>query len=118
PHVRRYHRSDCGRLVAAVLELSRARQLLLASVYMPSGLDHTAAGSDTHQQAHRLYEELQKWCVGMHEIVVMGDLNQTLTRWDRQPHTAIASASPASPIAHLRDDGFTDIYRHLHPNAL
>jgi hypothetical protein len=76
---------------------------------------HTAAGSDQHELAYRLYKELERWCVGMDEIVVLGDLNETLTMHDRQPR---AAASPAAPIAHLRDDGFTDVYRHLDPDAL
>jgi hypothetical protein len=45
---------------------------------MPSGLDHTAVGSGQHAQAHRLYKELERWCVGMDEIVVLGDLNESL----------------------------------------
>jgi hypothetical protein len=49
---------------------------------------------------------------------VLGDLNETLTMHDRQPQSASAAASPAAPIAHLRDDGFTDVYRHLNPDAL
>ena len=121
PRVRRYLRSTTGRLVAAVLELTRGRQLLLASAYMPSGLDHSSADSDSHELAHKLYDELLRWSVGMQEVVVMGDLNETLTHWDRQPSpppAAAGAAAPASaPIAHLQRDGFIDVYRHLHSDA-
>jgi len=119
PRARRFHRSSTGRLVAAVLELTRGRQLLLASAYMPSGLDHCAAGSDAHRLAHELYLELARWGKDMHEIVVMGDLNETLTQWDRLPQPPLSSRIPAvtGPIAHLVADGFTDVYRHLHRDA-
>ena len=61
----------------------------------------------------------------MHKVTVMGDLNETLTRWDRftlQPTPVGAGGAAAlfaasSPINCLQLDGFTDVYRALHPSA-
>jgi len=122
PRIRRYFRSDSGRLVGAVLELSPGRTVLLVSAYMPSGLDHSAPDSPSHRLAHSLYAELMGWSVGVAQVVVMGDLNETLTRWDRQPSPpapsalAAAACALASPLAALQQDGYTDVYRHLHPS--
>ena len=85
PRIRCYKRSSTGRLVGAVLELSPGKRMLLVSAYMRTGLDDSAAGSPSHLQAHALYAELLRWSAGMHHVVVMGDLNETLTRWDRSP---------------------------------
>jgi len=121
PRIRRYFRSVSGRLVGAVLELSPGRTVLLVSAYMPSGLDHSAPDSASHRLAHTLYTELMGWSAGIAQVVVMGDLNETLTRWDRlpmppAPSGLAAAAGLASPLAALQQDGFTDVYRHLHPS--
>jgi hypothetical protein len=47
----------------------------------------------------------------------MGDLNETLTRWNRLPQPPLSVRAAAAPIAHLQDEGFTDVYRHLRPDA-
>ena len=119
PFIRSYRRSRSGRLIAAVLELSRGQQLLLVSAYMPTGLDHSAAASPARQQAHQLYDELLQWSVGMQQVVLLGDLNETLSRWDRLPVPAVHAAGDpaASPIRCLQRDGFTDVYRQLHPDS-
>jgi len=122
PSVRRYHRSQSGRLVGAVLELTEGQQLLLVSAYMPSGLDHQAPASPAHVTAHALYAEFLRWSSGVQQVIVLGDLNETLTRWDRQPQTALralaaGAAAASSPLRTLEADGYTDVFRHLHPNA-
>ena len=55
----------------------------------------------------------------MHQVVVMGDLNETLTASDRlpRPPPRPAAAAALAPIHALVADGFTDVWRHLHPNA-
>jgi exonuclease III len=116
--IRSYKRSGTGRLVGAVLELSKGRHTLIVSAYMPTGLDHRIASSPEHEQADKLYATLVQWSVGMHQVVVMGDLNETLTRWDRLPQPALAVAAAAlSPIDRLQREGFLDSYRSLHPSA-
>jgi exonuclease III len=123
PRIRRYFRSDTGRLVGAVLELSPGHSLLLVSAYMPSGLDHAAPDSPSHRLAHTLYAEMIRWSAGVTQIVVMGDLNETRSPWERFPRPpdpsvrAAAAAALASPLSALQQDGFTDVYRHMHPSA-
>src|SRR4051812_23568403 len=108
--------------MGAVLELSTGHRMLLISAYMPSGLDHLPADSPQHHLAHKLYRELLQWSVGMDQIIVMGDLNETLSRFDRLPlpppsSAAALLAAASSPIRCLQADGFVDSYRALHPNA-
>ena len=122
PRIRSYRRSRTGRLIGAVLELRKGHQLLLVSAYMPTGLDHRAAASPQHELAHQLYAELLQWSVGMQQVVLMGDLNETLTSFDRLPRPAAASAASAAaaaptPIQCLVREGFSDVYRTLHPCA-
>ena len=64
--IRSYKRSGTGRLVGAVLELSKGQLTLIVSVYMPSGLDHHVASSPEHETAHEIYAKLVQWSVGMH----------------------------------------------------
>jgi len=119
PSVRRYMRSQSGRLIGAVLELSKGHQLLLVSAYMPSGLDHQVPSSEQHDAARALYAELLGWTAGMQQVIVLGDLNETRTHWDRQPHSAprSAAAAAASPLHTLQVEGFTDVFRQLHFDA-
>lgn len=113
PRCRAYKRSSTGRLVGVILELSRGHQLLIVSAYMPSGLDHRAAADDQIAAAHSLYNELLGWTRGVQQVVVMGDLNETLSDRDRQPSLLHRRAD--GPIQCLVEEGFTDAYRLLHP---
>ena len=120
PRVRCYMRHASGRLMGAVLELSGGHRLLLVSAYMPSGLDHRPADSEEHELARKLYATILQWSAGLHAVVVLGDLNETRSRHDRlplQPARASAVAAAASPMLQLQHDGFTDVYRALHPSA-
>ena len=124
PSVRRYLRSQCGRLAGAVLELTQGHQLLLVSAYMPTGIDHQPPTSKAHLTARRLYAELLSWSAGMQQVIVLGDLNETLTQWDRHPLPAPrlvggAAASTADcPLHTLVAEGYTDVFRLLHPHAV
>jgi hypothetical protein len=55
----------------------------------------------------------------MQQVIVLGDLNETLTQLDRQPHSAprAAAAAAASPVLTLEMEGFTDVFRQLHSDA-
>ena len=100
PLCRTYKRSPSGRLVGAVLELARGHQLLVVSAYMPTGLDHRTAADAATKTAHALYTELITWTLGMQQVIVLGDLNETLTPHDRHPRPAAAASHRAadSPI--------------------
>ena len=114
--VRAYKRSSTGRLVGAIIEINHGHQLLVVSAYMPSGLDHAAAGDPIIQQARALYDEILQWSEGMQQVIVLGDLNSTrLPHLERIPRAASAHTRP-QPMDVLTQQGFTDVYRHLHPN--
>ncbi len=118
PCCRSFRRSKSGRLVAAQLELSKNHSVLVVSAYMPSGIDHRSALDPSTQLAHQLYAEMLSWCVGVKQVIVLGDLNETLTPLDRHPPRAPPPATAASsPIRCLQQEGFTDVYRQLHPGA-
>ena len=118
PLCRTYRRSLTGRLVGAVLEVDRGHQLLIVSAYMPSGLDHRSPADASTLEAHALYGEIIDWTRGMQQVVVMGDLNETLTPHDRFPVAAPrrAAAATPSPMQCLLREGFVDAYRISHPN--
>ena len=109
PRIRSYHRSTSGRLIGAVLELHKGHQLLIVSAYMPSGLDHCARDSEQHDTARSLYAELLKWTAGVQQVLVLGDLNETLTRFDRLPLARFDRVPHPSTIHSLIDEGFTDV---------
>ena len=116
PRCRSFKRSSCGRLAGVVLELSKGKQTLVVSAYMPSGLDHIADDDKRRQQATLLYNEIIQWSVNMNQVILMGDLNETLTQFDRSP----SSLTPSQlfrdkPIHCLQHELFTDVYRHLFP---
>ena len=119
PRCRAYKRSKGGRLVGVILELARGHRLLLASAYMPTGLDHHSPASPAADTAHALYAELIAWTLDVQQVILLGDLNETLTPHDRFPFRArpLPARAPAapSPIQCLPLEGFTDVYRHLHP---
>ena len=68
-----------------VLEMQKGSQLLLISSNMPTGLDHRSAADEQVLLAHSLYHEILGWCAGMKQVILMGDLNETLTPFDRFP---------------------------------
>ena len=121
PRCRTYLQSTTGRLAAAVLEYGHGKKLLIVSVYMPSGLDHASPSSDKATQAHALYREIAVWSRGMHHVIVLGDLNETMSVHDRLPRSASihsSSSTSLSPIQALPQAGFIDTFRHLHPSPL
>ena len=116
---RSYHRSPTGRVIGVELELSRGQRTLLVSAYMPSGLDHLAASSPQHSEADELYSTILKWSLGMQQVIVMGDLNETCVAADRASAAAAARtpaiAAASKHLDHLEREGFIDVYRHFHP---
>ena len=124
PRVRGYKRSNSGRLVGALIDLAKGQRLLVISAYMPSGLDHSHPSSEKHSLAHNLYEEALAWCYAApapQQVILMGDLNQTLTPHDRFPvpisHHSLSSSPYVAPIMCLPQAGFDDAFRSMHPSA-
>ena len=120
PRCRLYRRSISGRLVGVVLELSKGHRLLIVSAYMPTGLDHRAVDHAAQVTARKLYEEFLSWTRDVQQVILMGDLNETLTVDDRLPRPAAlhhAGTVAARPIQCLVQEGFIDMYRMLHPDA-
>ena len=112
--------SPSGRLLAVVLELVRGQRLMIISTYMPTGIDHASIA--TLDIARQLYTELLDWTIDMHHVIILGDLNETITRFDRHPLTPIvpssrSSSSSSGPIHILPLSGFIDEYRRHHPDA-
>jgi exonuclease III len=119
PFCRAHRRSKTGRLHAVVLELSKGQQTLVASVYMPTGLDRRRDPHPDVQLSRDLYTELVLWSAHMQQVIVLGDLNETLTRYDRFPRPpASFFKNLSAPILSLASDGFTDVYRSVYPDAL
>jgi exonuclease III len=117
PFCRAYRRSKSGRLHAVVLELSPGQQTLVASAYMPSGLDRRADSHADTQLAHELYTELARWAAHMQQVIVLGDLNETLSCFDRSPRPPPFLKPLSSPIHSLIADGFMDVFRSAFPDA-
>ena len=121
PLCRAYHKSSSGRLIGVVLELSKGRRTLIISAYMPSGLDHKSNTDPLKKQAADLYLEINKWHNQsdlIHECIVMGDLNETLTSHDRYPIQSSSSSSLSSKEIHyLCMSNFIDVFRFHYPNA-
>jgi len=119
PRCRSFKRSKSGRLVGVVMELEQGQSTLIICSYMPSGLDHQHLSSDTTQHAHTLYNEMMQWALHTPHVIIMGDLNQTMTPHDRLPHPLThhhtSAAAASSPIQCLQQEHFIDAYRLLHP---
>ena len=119
PRCRSYMRSISGRIVGVVIDINDRHRLLIISAYMPTGIDGQSDGSPVVQHAHELYREISQWTIGMHQVIVMGDLNETLTPLDRLSRSLSPSphASATSPMHALINDNFIDEYRRHHPDA-
>jgi exonuclease III len=119
---RGYKRSKSGRLIGVVLDLTKGHRLLVISAYMPTGLDHASSSSASVDTAHQLYAEMLSWTVDMHQVIVLGDLNETRTVHDRSPlrqpvSLSAVSSVTLSPIDALVQAGFVDEYRRCYPAA-
>jgi exonuclease III/ribonuclease HI len=117
PFCRAHRRSKSGRLHAVVLELSKGQRTLIASVYMPTALDQRRDPHPDVQLSHQLYTELALWSTHVQQVIILGDLNETLTRLDRLPRPSSFRKPLSAPIYSLVSDGFTDVYRSVYPDA-
>jgi len=103
------------------LEMKKGSQIMMVSAYMPTGIDHRSAADEQVQLAHQLYSEILQWSNGVEQVILMGDLNETLTPLDRFPLRHLSAAASAavssSPIHCLEQEGFCDTFRSLFPSA-
>ena len=104
-------------MVAVVVEM-KGVATLLASVYMPTGLDFLGDSHASCLLAAELYTELLRWTKipcgrkPIARVVVMGDLNETVAARDRVG--GVAAAHPNRFLTHLADAGYLDGYRARH----
>ena len=83
PRICCYKRSSSGRLIGAVLELS-PRPAYSAGLRLHAQRPRPPLGRlSQHELAHKLYDELLRWSLDAQQVIVMGDLNETLTPLDR-----------------------------------
>jgi exonuclease III len=59
----------------------------------------------------------------MDQVMLLGDLNETLTQNDRYPksiyfNSSYKSSLQSSPIMRLQQQGFIDVYRNLFQNSI
>jgi exonuclease III len=93
-----YEQSKGGRLIGVVLDLTKGHRLLVISAYMLTGLDHALLSLASVDTAHQLYAEMLSWTIDMHQVIVLGDLNETRTVHDRLPLRQAVSPSAVSSV--------------------
>ena len=111
------YRDAGGRLICITLKgFSKTHQqtLMIASVYMPTGLDNRTTRSPEHAVAKQLHQ-LVREKVAQHSLaIVAGDFNETLTKADR----SVNGKNNSFALMKLTASVMTDTFRALHPLAL
>jgi exonuclease III len=102
-----------GRLVGGYFDLG-GKTCLLASVYVHSGVDRMAVGSDDIISVQALYARILRWSSDrlVHRALIMGDFNETCSPMDRSEN--LHGSLYRRCISSLLDDGFIDCFRSLH----
>jgi exonuclease III len=80
------YRDAGGRLICITLKgFSKAHQqtLMIASVYMPTGLDTMGTRTPEHAVAKQLHQLVREKAAQHSLAIVAGDFNETLTKADR-----------------------------------
>ena len=108
-----------GRLVGAVIQTTVGNNILFVCAYMPTGMDRAADDGDKARECHRLYDKIITWSneagrLTGGKVVVLGDLNETITDADRE--TRSQGVRHSRFIAKLISANFIDTYRTLHPH--
>jgi hypothetical protein len=96
-----------GRLVGGYFDLG-GKTCLLASVYVHSGVDRMAVGSDDIISVQALYARILRWSSDrlVHRALIMGDFNETCSPMDRSEN--LHGSLYRRCISSLLDDGFID----------
>jgi exonuclease III len=97
-----------GRLTGVILDFNGTK-LAVISAYMPTGLDNCSSDSESALLAVDLYARLLRWKRDTNAMVLMGDLNETMTPQDRTGR----SAHRGRFVANLVQDGCRDAFRVL-----
>ena len=108
------YRDAGGRLICITLKgFSKAHQqtLMIASVYMPSGLDTVGTSTPEHAVAKHLHQIIREKA-NQHDLaIVAGDFNETLTADDR----SVNGKNNTSALMALTASVMTDTFReHKH----
>lgn len=116
PLVKQQFFSDSAGRATGVLLQHRDHSLLLASLYLPSGLDQLSPNSDDFRSALAIYSEVLGWSLQAKSAIVGGDLNETISASERIDSKQRLRGSTGSLLSStLLASGFKDSYRCLYP---
>ena len=95
--------STSARLVGGLFELD-GKSVLVASAYLPTGLDYKPASSDEASEAQSIYTCIKRWSNSADLALVLGDLNETVADRDRSEnlpgvHHCRFISSPSTPTS-------------------
>ena len=106
-----------GDYIALTLQIRSSRQtkkLLIACVYMPTGLDFIATTNSNFKRAQELHATLRRKVVEHDYAIIMGDFNETLGKIDRSYH--IEKGEKQGRLMKDTLKKLRDVYRKIHKN--
>jgi hypothetical protein len=109
-----------NRYAAVLIKLNSSQYALLGCVYLRTNLDRLRSDDADVVESKAIIRTLLELSKreGVVQVVLLGDCNETQTALDRMRDSVIASESEVvvpKVLPLLWDDGFTDVYRHVHP---
>jgi len=110
--VRKWY-TDCGRAVAVLINIGKNANIMIISVYAPTALDVKKVDSKVGEEASQLYSTILQWVSETPvetNVVVMGDLNETLSSVDRSSR----DGGGGRFVGSLLNNDFVDVYRQFH----
>jgi hypothetical protein len=110
-----WRHDDDGRLLGNIFQRG-SMKLLVASVYMPTGLDFAREQTSSFVLASKLSDTLLSWSRDCDFSVIMGDFNETVSPFDHQRfggnEVSVTCRAMAPIVA-----SFSDIFRVLNPHS-
>src|ERR1700720_1103121 len=107
-------REEDGRLIGIELQVGN-ETIVIMSAYMHSDIDFTADSDDIIHKSQLIYDNINKWSTRGSRVIVMGDMNETMSNIDREYNSS--ATHHARLITQLSAAGMSDVYRLLHPKA-